>query len=402
MAGDGQKPLRGVKVLDLTNVLAGPFACHQLVQMGAEVIKIEMPGTGDLARQLGLDADLNDRGMGISYLAQNVGKASVAIDLKAAAGKALLLRMVAGADVLVENFRPGVMDRLGLGYEVLKAANEALIYCAISGYGQEGPWADRPAYDQIVQGLSGVMSITGDAQSAPLRAGYPVADTMGGMTAAFAIAAALNARPRGCFVDVSMLDAVLASMGWAVSNFLIGGVEPTPHGNENYTSAPSATYRTGDGLLNIAANKQEQWEALARLIGRADLIGDARFLTREDRKAHRPALTREIEAGLATASAADWSARLNAAGVPAGQILSVPQILSHPQVEGRDMVETFPDPPGVGRAISVVTGGYKVNGSPTRAGTPPPLLGQDTERVLEELGLAPDEIAALKDEGVIG
>lgn len=399
--GKNRKPLEEIRVLDLTNVLAGPFACHQLVQMGAEVIKIEMPGSGDLARQLGLDADLNAKGMGTSFLAQNAGKASFVIDLKKPEGKALLKRMVAEADVLVENFRPGVMARLGLDYPALKPENERLIYCAISGYGQEGPWSDRPAYDQIVQGLSGAMSITGDANSAPLRVGYPAADTMGGMTAAFAIAAALNARPRGCFLDVSMLDSALASMGWAVSNYLIAGVEPTPHGNENYTSAPSATYRTGDGLLNIAANKQEQWEALAALIGRNDLVTDKRFLTREDRKAHRPELTGEIEAGLAQRSAGDWSARLNAAGVPAGEILSVPKVLSEPQVAGRGIVEEFPNSPGVGRDISVISGGFQIDGRPTRAKHPPPELGADTDRILSQMGMSVEEISSLRQKGVI-
>ena len=187
------KPLDGIRVLDLTNVLAGPFACHQLAHMGAEVIKVEAPGRGDLARQLGADPGLNATGMGVSFLAQNAGKKSVTLNLKHKRGKEILKALVRSADVLVENFRPGVMDRLGLGPEVLRAENPALIYCAISGFGQDGPWRDRPAYDQIVQGVSGVMSITGDADSAPLRVGYPVADTIGGLTAAMAIASALNA-----------------------------------------------------------------------------------------------------------------------------------------------------------------------------------------------------------------
>lgn len=190
-------PLTGVRVLDLTNVLAGPYCGYQLALMGAEVIKVERPGSGDLARQLGADPARNAANMGISFLAQNAQKRSVTLDLKHPQGKALLRRLVAGADVLVENFRPGVMDRLGLGYDVLRLDNPELVYCAISGFGQDGPRKDDPAYDQIVQGVSGVMSITGAPETAPCRVGYPVADTFGGMTAAFAIAAALNARPRG-------------------------------------------------------------------------------------------------------------------------------------------------------------------------------------------------------------
>ncbi len=252
-------PLAGIRVLDLTNVLAGPFACHQLVHLGAEVIKVEAVGRGDLARNLGSDPALNDAGMGISFLAQNAGKKSVSLNLKDPRGKDLLFQLVETADVLVENFRPGVMDRLGLDYPTLKAVQPSLIYCAISGFGQDGPWVGRPAYDQIIQGASGLMSITGDATSAPLRVGSPVADTVGGLTAAMAISAALNARPRGCMIDVSMLESVLATMGWVLSNHLIGGQEPAANGNENPTSAPSGTFQTGEGLLNIAANKDEQW-----------------------------------------------------------------------------------------------------------------------------------------------
>jgi len=219
------RPLDGIRVLDLTNVLAGPFACHQLAHLGAEVIKVEAPNGGDLARQLGADPELNRRHMGVSFLAQNAGKRSIALDLKKPAGKAVLQRLVAGADVLVENFRPGVMQRLGLDYEALLAHNPRLVYCAISGFGQDGPLRDLPAYDQIIQGMAGVMSITGDPQSAPLRVGFPVADTIGGLTAAMAVCAALAERDRrgGRFIDVSMLEAVIATMGWAVSNLLIAG-----------------------------------------------------------------------------------------------------------------------------------------------------------------------------------
>ena len=186
--------LEGVRVLDLTNVLAGPFCCYQLALLGADVIKVEVPGSGDLARQLGADPELNKRLMGASFLAQNAGKRSVTINLKNAAGKEVFSRLVKTADVVVENFRPGVMDRLGFGYSALKKSKPDLVYCAISGFGQTGPLKDNPAYDQIVQGLSGVMSITGDKNSAPLRVGFPVADTIGGLTAAFAIAAALFRR----------------------------------------------------------------------------------------------------------------------------------------------------------------------------------------------------------------
>lgn len=394
-------PLETIRVLDLTNVLAGPFCCHQLAHMGADVIKVEAPGSGDLARQLGADPELNARNMGVSFLAQNAGKRSVTVNLKSEAGKQVLRRLVETADVLVENYRPGVMDRLGLGYEVLKGVNPRLVYCAISGFGQDSVWSRRPAYDQIVQGASGVMSITGDEKSAPLRVGYPIADTVGGMTAAFAIASALNAKERGTFIDVSMLEAVLATMGWAVSNWLIAGVRPTANGNENMTSAPSGAFAASDGLLNIAANKEEQWRALARHLGRAELLDDSRFRTRENRKLNRAALKTELERTLSSRPARDWARELNDIGVPAGPIFDVPEILDHALVRDRGMIGTFADVPGVGRPVSVVRTGIKLDRSAPAVNRPPPRLGEDSVALLEELGYRRDEIEEMRQSGAI-
>ncbi len=401
-----RKPLERYRVLDLTNVLAGPFCCHQLAHLGAEVIKVEVPRSGDLARQLGADADLNRRFMGVSFLAQNAGKQSITVDLKKAAGKALLKRLVASADVVVENFRPGVMDRLGLGYKTLAGVNPGLVYCAISGFGQDGPMRNLPAYDQIIQGLSGVMSITGDAKSAPFRVGYPMADTIGGMTAAFAIAGALAARGKdphapGCFIDVSMLEAVLATMGWVVSNYLIAGKEPEPFGNENFTASPSGTFRTRDGLLNIAANKQEQFESVCRVLGRPELAGDARFAERQARLENRFELRALLEEALAAAPAADWAERLNAAGVPAGCVLSVPQALGQPQVRDRGMIATFNDAPGTGRDIRVVRVGFKLDGAAPAVSAPPPQLGEHNRSVLAGLGYTGPEIEELERSAAI-
>ena len=394
-------PLSGLRVLDLTNVLAGPFCAHQLAHLGAEVIKVEAPGRGDLARQLGADPALNATGMGVSFLAQNAGKKSVTLNLKAAAGKEVFLRLVESADVVLENFRPGVMARLGLDYPVLKQARPDLVYCAISGFGQDGPWVTRPAYDQIVQGAAGVMSITGDSDSAPLRVGYPLADTVGGMTAAFAIAAALNARPRGTMIDVSMLESVIATMGWVVSNYLIAGVTPAAVGNENLTSAPSGTFAAADGPLNIAANKDEQWRQLAEHLGRADLLENPDYRTREDRKAHRMALKAELESVLRTRPAETWAGELNALGVPAGAILTVPEVLAHPQIADRGLLADFAAVPGVDRDIQVVRTGVKLDGAAPAVDSPPPVLGRDNAEIYGDLGLDAAAREALAADGVI-
>jgi len=394
-------PLSGIRVLDLSNVLAGPFCGYQLALLGAEVIKIEQPGSGDLARQLGASADAAKRKMGISFIAVNAGKQSVTLNLKHEAGKKIFCRMVAEAHVVIENFRPGVMARLGLDYEVIADINPALVYCAISGFGQNGPLAMRPAYDQIIQGFAGVMSITGDADSAPLRVGYPICDTIGGMTAAFAVCAALvDARSsgKGRMIDVSMLESTLATMGWPVSNYLNADIEPQAMGNQNFTAAPSGTFRTGDGLLNIAANENKQYEALCDLIGRPQLKTDLRFAERQSRKRHRAELNIEIEQALAARSAAEWESLMIAAGVPAGQVLSIPQILSHPHIDARDFVRHFDTPDG---AQQVTSSGFKMSGGNPGPATPAPTLSAHTDTWLARIGYSAEEIAVLRTEGVI-
>jgi crotonobetainyl-CoA:carnitine CoA-transferase CaiB-like acyl-CoA transferase len=280
---------------------------------------------------------------------------------------------------VLENFRPGVMARLGLAVEALRERRPDLVYCAISGFGQTGPLKDNPAYDQIIQGLSGVMSLTGTPETAPLRVGYPVCDTLGGLVGAFAIAAALVRRSKtgeGATLDVSMLESTLSALGWPVSNLLTAGVTPRPMGNENMTAAPSGTFRTGDGLLNIAANKGDQFAALCRLIGRPDLLDDPRFSEREARKRHRLILRDHIEAALAEESAAVWEERLNRAGVPAGRVLGLAEALAEPQVEGRAMTTRFEGVPGLEAPLTVVRGGFLVDGEAPRPSRPPPTLGE--------------------------
>ncbi|MGX9181495.1 CaiB/BaiF CoA transferase family protein [Mesorhizobium sp. BHbdii] len=380
--------LAGIRVLDLTNVLAGPYCAYQLALLGADVIKVEAPQGGDLARQLGGSPELNSTGMGASFLAQNAGKRSVVLDLKKEADRERFLDLVASADAMVENFRPGVMDRLGLGFARLKGVRPSLVYCAISGFGQTGPMRDNPAYDQIIQGLSGIMSITGTPETAPLRVGYPVADTLGGLVGAFAIAAALvkqKTTGEGAFLDVSMLECTLSALGWPVSNYLTADVEPQPMGNENMTAAPSGTFRTGDGLLNIAANKQEQFVALCRLVGLPELASDPRFAERETRKRNRIALKALIEDALANSSAAAWEETLNRAGVPAGRVLTIPQVLAEQQVIEREMTTRFDGMPNIDRPLTVVRGGFMVDGAAPLPTKPPPALGEHMDEVFAGL-----------------
>jgi crotonobetainyl-CoA:carnitine CoA-transferase CaiB-like acyl-CoA transferase len=394
-------PLHGVRMLDVTNVLAGPFCSFQLVLLGAEVIKIEHPENGDLARRLGADVKGNAELMGISFVAVNAGKQSVTINLKSPEGKQIFKELAAISHVVIENFRPGVMTRLGLDYPVLAKLNPRLVYCAISGFGQDGPLAMRPAYDQVIQGISGVMSVTGDAQTAPLRVGYPICDTMGGITAAMAICAALvdsQTTGHGRRIDVSMLESTLASMGWVVSNYLNAGVEPIPMGNENFTAAPSGAFRTKEGLLNIAANEDAQYEKLCDVIGRPELKTDARFAERETRRRNRPAINKEIAPELMKRSAAEWERALIETGVPAGRVLSVPEILGHAHLSGRNFVSEFEG--SAGKQI-VTRGGFRFSDDQASPQGPAPALSEHTEAWLGKLGYDAEKIQSLRKKRVI-
>lgn len=394
-------PLHGVRVLDVTNVLAGPFCSFQLVLLGAEVIKIEHPENGDLARRLGAGVRENNELMGASFVAVNAGKQSVTLDLKSPEGKEIFKKLTAISHVVIENFRPGVMARLGLDYAALAKVNPRLVYCAISGFGQEGPMSMRPAYDQVIQGISGVMHVTGDAQSAPLRVGYPICDTMGGITGAMAICAALvdsMTTGRGRRIDVSMLESTLASMGWVVSNYLNAGIEPIPMGNENFTAAPSGTFRTSDGLLNIAANEDAQYQKLCEVIERADLKVDPRFEDRETRRGNRLEINKEIAPALMKRSAADWERALIEVGVPAGRVLSVPEILNHVHLSGRNFVSEFEGVAGIQR---VTRGGFLFSEGQASPSSPAPPLSQHTESWLAKLGYSPEQVQDLRKKHVI-
>ena len=378
-------PLHGIRVLDLTNVLAGPYCSYQLLLLGAEVVKVEVPGRGDLARRLGVDPELNQAQLGTSFLAQNAGKKSIELDLKSEADRATFARLVRVADVLLENFRPGVLARLGFDQPRLRELNPTLISCAISGFGQTGPMSQAPAYDQVIQGLSGMMSVTGTPDTAPLRVGFPVCDTVGGLTAAMAITAALAARARtgiGCQLDVSMLEASVSAMGWTVSNYTIGGVPPEPMGDQNATAAPSGTFDAADGPLNIAANRQEQYETLCRLVDRSDLLTDPRFASAEQRKRHRDDLNRELNKALGARPAATWAELLSGHGVPAAQILTVPEAVELEQLAHRQFFHElpFPDRPEA-QPVRISGNGVLVDGERWHPADPPPTLGQHNDEI---------------------
>jgi crotonobetainyl-CoA:carnitine CoA-transferase CaiB-like acyl-CoA transferase len=366
------------------------------------VIKVENPTDGDLARKLGCVPKYNQMLLGTSFLAQNANKKSLTLNLKAPEGKEVFKKLVKTADVVVENFRPDVMKRLGLSYEVLSQINPKLVYCAISGFGQTGPDALKPAYDQIIQGLSGEMDINGDERLHPLRAGFPVCDTVGGLNAAFAVMGALYFRERtgqGQFIDVALLDSIMPLMGWVVANLMIGGQQPVMMGNDNFTAAPSGVFKTKDGFINIAANKQEQWEAVADVLGVPELKTDPRFQERDARKKNRKELTPLLEARLTQKETALWVDELNKNDVPAGAILTLHAAVSQEQVKHRNAF-TKVSVEGIGE-IPLFNMTAKFSKTPGGVTAPPPTLGQNTNELLKSIGYADADIVKLKETKVI-
>jgi crotonobetainyl-CoA:carnitine CoA-transferase CaiB-like acyl-CoA transferase len=392
-------PLDGVRVLDLTRFMAGPFGTAMLGDYGADVIKVEAPGDGDGARAWGPPFA---GGESVYFLSVNRNKRSVTLNLRRAEGAAVLRRLAARADVLVENFTPGTMDRLGVGYERLRAENRRLIYCAISGFGQTGPYRDRPAFDLILQGMGGVMGTTGEEGGAPVRVGIPIADIAGGMYAAYAIALALLARGRtgeGQYLDVSMMDAQIAWLSYYLGIYLASGEVPPRRGSAHATVVPYQAFRCADGrYITLGTGNDRLFRRFCDLAGIA-LADDPRFRTNPDRIRHRAELIPLLEALFGTRPAGAWLAALEAAGVPCGPIYTVDEVVEDPQVRSREMLVEL-EHPSAGR-ITVPGLPIKCSRTPGSIRRPPPRLGEHTGEVLAELGLTPAEIDALRASEIV-
>jgi len=395
------KPFAGIRILDFTRYLAGPYGTYQLALLGADVVKIESH-EGDESRHLLVNREWADRKMASSFLAVNANKRSITLDLRKAAAIEVIKCLVPTADVVWENFRPGVMERLGLGYDALAALNPRLIYCAVSGFGHSGPERTTAAFDGKLQAMSGIMSITGDPAGGPMRAGFAICDTIGGMTAALAVSSALYQRQqtgRGQFVDVAMLDAALAFIPGPVCEYTVAGIPQRQIGNGSVSRKPTAgRFRAGDGYLVLAVLTDKQFASLMRTIGRADALDDPRFKDWRARTDHEPALREIIETALAADEPKAWEARLTAADVPCATVWKIEEITQHPQLDHRDVMQTVDSRYGPMRLVGA---GFRLaHGSPSIE-REPPTLGEHSDEILGEAGYAPTEIEALRRARVI-
>ncbi len=393
-------PLKGMTVVELAHIMAGPVCGRMLADMGADVIKVERVPGGDTARGF-LPPDVD--GEPAAFMMLNRNKRGIAVDLKAPAGKEIVQRLLKTADVVIENYRKGTMERLGLGYDELSRNNPGLIYCEISGFGRTGPYADRGGFDLVAQGMSGLMSVTGEGPGRPpVKCGPPVTDITAGLLATMGVLAATierNKTGKGQRVDTSLFEAGITQTFWQSAIALATGISPTPMGSAHPLNAPYEAFQTADGWLTLGASSQVVWQRLPDVLGLPELLSDSRFLQNEDRMAHRAELADALAPAFKKRSTNDWLERLDAAGVPAGPVLSVGEMLADPQTKAREMlIETEHQ-----RLGPVPTIGFPVKFSETPAAIErgAPTLGQHTTEVLRELGYADSDIDQLVADNVV-
>jgi CoA:oxalate CoA-transferase len=397
------QPLKGIRIADFSHIMAGPYATHLLRLLGAEVIKIE-PTRGDAMRNYGADRSFD--GMAPAFIAVNAGKKSVVLDLKNPASVEAARRLIARSDVLVENFRPGVMSRLGFGYPQVRSLKEDIVYCSISGYGQSGPLRDWPAIDNIVQATSGMMSLGGEPGDPPVRVGFPVVDTLTGQTAAFAILAALFRRQRdgaGEYIDVAMMDASLAFMASAVVPFLVTGQTLERTGNTGYSGQPTAAlFEAADGkLISLGVVQQSQFDSLARHLGRAEWLTDARYSSPDLRRANASALKSSLGEIFRQKNAAQWEAQMSAAGIPCGMVRSVAEAASLPHLEQRNLkIPLRINGLQSKESVSILNAGFLFNEDGPHVAESPPVLGEHTDEVLRWLDFGAEQRRLITGTGV--
>jgi crotonobetainyl-CoA:carnitine CoA-transferase CaiB-like acyl-CoA transferase len=396
------KPFAGVRILDFTRYVAGPFGTYQLALLGADVIKIEPKAGDDMRRSSPVRWEGTAQGLGPSFLGINANKRSLTLDLQKPQAIDIVKRLAAGVDVVWENFRPGIMDRFGIGYAALQAINPRLIYCAVSGFGQNGPERGTAAFDGKLQAMSGIMSITGHEDKGPTRAGFALCDTIGGMTAAFAVASALYQRREtgaGQFVDVSMLDAALSFLSGQVAEYTVAGHIHRQYGNLSTTGKVTGNrFKAGEGDLMLAVMTERQFANLMKALDREDALADPRFADWPSRATHEPELRAVIEDALAADTAKNWEKRLTAADVPCAGIWALSEIVHHPQLAHRDVLQQVDSADG---PLTLVGSGFRLAHGGGSIDRPPPHIGEHNADILAEAGYDAAEIAAFRDAGVI-
>lgn len=396
-----RQALEGITVLDLSHALAGPFCSMMLGDHGANVIKLEPPGSGDIARAWGSRGPSGDAGYFVSL---HRNKRGIVIDLKNPRGKELYLQLIDKADVVLENYRVGALKKLGLGYEVAKARNPGIIYCSISGFGQDGPYRDRAALDLVLQAESGMISVTGSADGATARAGVSIADMTAGLNAAFAIMAALRVKEktgRGQQIDISMMEGQLALLGTMIGDYFMDGHVPEPMGTAYRSLLPYQTFRTKTRDIAIAVGSEKLWKEFCPAIGHPEFTDDPRYRTNQDRRAHRAELLEKLQAVFLTKSYEEWETILLAKGIPMGAINDIAQVVEHPQVKARGSL-TQVEHPRLG-TVRLVGPAARLSETPPAVRTASPLLGQHTDEVMQEvLGLSAAQVAELRAAGAFG